>query len=341
MSRSIDHLPIRTLNTYLQQQISGFGELQFAEKFSGGQSNPTYLLGSESGKYVLRRKPPGKLLKSAHAIDREYRVIKALRDTNVPVAKAYHLCEDESIIGSAFYVMSFEEGRIFWDPSLVELKSDDDRCGIHEQMIDVLAALHEVDVTTVGLGDYGKPGNFFERQIGRWTKQYQAAETRQIDEMTELIAWLPKNMPPDSDRPSLIHGDYRLDNVMFDHHRTAAIAVLDWELSTLGHPLSDLGYYCMCLRLPKIGEVQGLQGVDRQALNIPAEAEMIERYCRLRNLSEIENWPFYLAFSFFRLAAIAQGVYQRSLQGNASNAKAAATGLLVEPLAQQAVHLIR
>lgn len=340
MANAIDTLDTQTLSDYLEQHIDGFEGPLDAEKFAGGQSNPTFLLKAKSGKYVLRRKPPGQLLASAHAVDREFKVISCLANSDVPVAKAYHLCEDDAVIGSMFYVMSFEEGRIFWDPALPELADNQQRSDFHREMIRVLAAMHNVDVNAVGLGDYGKPGNYFERQIGRWGKQYRAAETRTIDAMETLLEWLPANIPTDDGQVSLIHGDYRLDNVMFHPTESRAIAVLDWELSTLGHPFADLGYYCMCLRLPREGSIKGLLGIDRSELGIPSEEEIVSQYCELRGISGIENWHFYLAFSFFRLAAICQGVYKRALNGNASNKKALEVGKITEPLAQMAVALI-
>lgn len=337
---SIDSLNIEKLGRYLELNIEGFKGLISAEKFSGGQSNPTYLLNATSGNYVLRSKPPGELLKSAHAVDREYRVIQSLANTDVPVAHALHLCEDEEISGSMFYVMSYEEGRIFWDPALSELKKEQ-RQDYHDELIRILAAIHDVDVETAGLSDYGRPGNYFERQISRWTKQYQATETSSLENMNTLIEWLPSNLPADDGQISLIHGDFRFDNVIFDKTESSALAVLDWELSTLGHPLSDLAYYCMCLRLPAEGDVKGLAGKDRIALGLPEEEVVVKQYCELRNIPAIDNWPFYLAFSYFRMASILQGVYKRGIDGNASNKKALELGKLVEPLAKSAVELIR
>jgi aminoglycoside phosphotransferase (APT) family kinase protein len=334
----MEQLDISTLGPYLEQQVGGFADLRSAKKFSGGQSNPTYLLNAASGKYVLRRQPPGKLLKSAHAVDREYRVIAALRETDVPVPRAYHLCEDRSLIGSMFFLMSFEEGRIFWNPELPEMPAGE-RTDCYTDLIRVLAAMHNVDVDAVGLTDYGKPGNYFERQTGRWSSQYRAAETHRIDEMEKLMAWLAANTPPDDGQVSLIHGDYRLDNVMMHASEPHAIAVLDWELSTLGHPLADLAYYCMCLRLPPAGRVQGLAGVDRAALGIPGEQEIVERYCALRGIEGIAHWNFYLAFSFFRLAAIVQGVYKRALDGNASSDRAMEVGRMAGPLARMGAEI--
>jgi len=336
---TLESLNLEKLNAYLERNIKGFKGLSNAEKFSGGQSNPTYLLTADSGCYVLRSKPPGVLLKSAHAVDREFRVIQSLADSEVPVARALHLCEDENINGSMFYVMSFEEGRIFWDPALPELNKDQ-RVDYHHEMVRILAAIHDVDVNATGLDDYGRPGNYFERQISRWTKQYQATETIAIETMNMLIDWLPMNMPEGEEQVSLIHGDYRFDNIIFHPHEPRALAVLDWELSTLGHPLADIAYYCMCLRLPAEGDIKGLAGKDRVALGVPEEKSIIEQYCKLREIPAIENWPFYLVFSFFRLAAILQGVYKRGLDGNASNKKALQLGKLVEPLAKSAGDLI-
>lgn len=337
---ALESLDINRLGLYLESEIVDFKGLVSAEKFSGGQSNPTYLLNAASGQYVLRSKPPGDLLKSAHAVDREYRVIQALAGTDVPVARAFHLCEDEGVSGSMFYVMSYEEGRIFWDPALPELNREE-RLDYHDELLRILAAIHNINVETVGLSDYGRPGNYFERQISRWTKQYQATETASLENMNALIDWLPSNLPADDGQVSLIHGDYRFDNVIFHKTNSSALAVLDWELSTLGHPLSDLAYLCMCLRLPAEGDVKGLAAKDRKALGVPEEEAIVSKYCDLRDIPAIENWPFYLAFSFFRMASILQGVYKRGIDGNASNKKALELGKLVEPLAKSAVTLIR
>ena len=327
------------LNSYLEGHVDGFSGLVKAEKFPGGQSNPTWLLSAASGRYVLRSKPPGELLKSAHAVDREFRVISALTHTDVPVARALHLCEDEDVTGAMFYVMSYEDGRIFWDPALPEVGREE-RTDYHRELVRVLAAIHEVDIDAAGLADYGRPGNYYERQISRWTKQYKAAETTQIEPMDTLMDWLPANTPADDGRNGLIHGDYRIDNVIFHGKAVRALAVIDWELSTLGHPLSDLAYYCMCLRLPAEGDVKGLAGKDRNALGVPGEQEIIEQYGEFRRLSAIENWYFYLAFSYFRMAAICQGVYKRGLDGNASSTRALEMGRLVEPMAASAVELV-
>jgi len=327
------------LNTYLQRHVDGFRGLIKAEKFSGGQSNPTWLLSAASGRYVLRSKPPGNLLKSAHAVDREFRVIYALAATGVPVARALHLCEDEDVTGAMFYVMSYEEGRVFWDPALPELGKTE-RAGYYRELIRVLAAIHGVDINSVGLGDYGRPGNYYERQVSRWTKQYKAAETARIEPMDILMDWLPANTPADDGQNGLIHGDYRLDNLIFHPREARVLAVIDWELSTLGHPLADLAYFCMCLRLPAEGDVRGLADKDRAALGVLEEQAVIEQYCEFRRMPAIENWHFYLAFSYFRMASICQGVYKRGLDGNASGTRALELGRLVEPMAAAAVELV-
>ncbi|GAB3098402.1 phosphotransferase family protein [Aestuariicella hydrocarbonica] len=327
------------LALYLEQHVVGFKGPITAEKFSGGQSNPTFLLHAASGKYVLRRKPPGELLKSAHAVDREYRVIAALAGTGVPVAKAYHLCEDDSVIGSMFYLMEYIDGRVMWDPSLPE-ETPQNRAAIYTEMNRVLAALHSVDIEAVGLSDYGKPGNYFERQIGRWSTQYRASETQTIAEMETLMEWLPANMPADDGRIALAHGDFRLDNMMFHREKPQVLALVDWELSTLGHPFADLAYQCMQLRMESSGVMSGLGGVDRAALGIPSEEQYVAQYCERMGLDGIEHWNFYLVFSFFRFAAILQGVKKRAQGGNASSEKAVQMGALVSPLARQAVRLI-
>ena len=333
-----NQLDAEKLAAYLGDKIEGFEGPLEAEKFAGGQSNPTYLLKARSGQYVLRRQPPGQLLKSAHAVDREFRVLSALAATDVPVARAYHLCEDRSVIGSMFYVMSFEAGRIFWDPTLPEIAVGE-RAAYYEAILRSMAAMHDVDIEAVGLGDFGRPGNYFERQIGVWTKQYRAAETGRLEAMETLIEWLPAHCPPNDDKQVLVHGDFRIDNMIFDPDKPEVIAILDWELATLGNPLADLAYFCMCLRLPPDGHIPGLMGMDRRELGIPDEARMVRRYCELRGIPEIENWNFYLAFSFFRLAAIAQGVKKRAIDGNASSAQARKVGEMVVPLSRLGVAL--
>jgi aminoglycoside phosphotransferase (APT) family kinase protein len=339
MTNTPQQLDVATLTRYLEQHLPGFEGPLEAEKFKGGQSNPTFLLSARSGRYVLRRQPPGALLKSAHAVDREFRVLSALSGSAVPVARPYHLCEDRDVIGSLFYVMSYEDGRIFWNAALPEL-SRADRAAVYDAALRTMVALHDVDVEAVGLSDYGRPGNYFERQIGVWTKQYRAAETERLAPMETLIDWLPEACPEDAGRPSLVHGDFRIDNLMFERDSARVKAVLDWELSTLGNPLADLAYFCMCLRLPSEGHIPGLAGQDRDALGIPREAEIVARYSELRGIAPIRDWHFYLAFSFFRLAAIAQGVKARALQGNASSTEALRVGDMAQRLAEEAVRVI-
>ena len=328
------------LTTYLEENIYGFKGPLTLEKFAGGQSNPTFMITAKSGKYVLRRKPPGVLLKSAHAVDREYRVTKALIGTDVPVAKPLHLCTDEDIIGSWFYVMDFMEGRIFWDPALPEVENSE-RTAIYHEMNRVLATVHSVNLTTQGLEDYGKPGNYFERQIGRWTKQYKASETETIEPMEQLMKWVSKNIPEDDGKVSLIHGDFRLDNFIFHPTKPEVIAVVDWELSTLGHPLADLAYQCMQWRLPHNAQVRGLDGFDRKANGLPTEEDYVAEYAERMGWGKMDQWSFYLAFSFFRLAAILQGVMKRSLDGNASNSRAYEMGKMVSPLAEKAISILK
>lgn len=327
------------LTRYLEAHVPGFQGPTSVEKFSGGQSNPTFLLRAGSGRYVLRRQPPGELLKSAHAVDREFRVLKALADSSVPVPHVYHLCEDRGVIGSMFYVMSYMDGRIFWNPALPELPLCE-RKACYDALLRSMAVLHEVDVDAVNLSDFGRRGNYFERQISLWVKQYRAAETERQDDMEALIAWLPMACPTETDSASLVHGDFRFDNLMFSRDGCHVQGILDWELSTIGNPLADLAYFCMCLRLPAQGHIPGLAGLDRQVMGVPQEQEIVERYCTLRDIGPIRNWHFYLAFSFFRLAAIAQGVKARSLNGNASSAAATQVGNMVGPLAMQAVAIV-
>lgn len=327
------------LASYLENHIEGFQGPLSAKKFAGGQSNPTFLITTADARYVLRRKPPGQLLQSAHAIDREYAVLQALFNTTVPVARPFCLCEDESIIGGMFYVMSYAQGQIFWDPSLPELKREE-RGAIFDELIRVMAAMHDLDVNLVGLGDHGRPGSYFQRQLDRWSKQYRATATERREAMETLMHWLVANLPADDGQLSLIHGDYRIDNIIFDGSSHRAIAVLDWELSTLGHPLADLAYFCMGLRLPPMDQTKGLGGLDRDQLGVPQEREIISRYCELRRIDHIQDWTFYLAFSFFRLAAILQGVLKRALDGNASNDRALQVGRMTGTLVQMAVDLI-
>lgn len=325
---SATNIDIEKLEAYLSIAMPEFKGPLVVEKFTGGQSNPTFKLTASSGTYVLRRKPPGELLKSAHAVDREFKVINALQDTDVPVPKTYLLCEDDSIIGSMFYIMEYLEGRIFWDSSLPELATNAERTAIYDEMNRVLAAMHSVDIDAVGLRDYGAPGNYIERQINRWIKQYRASETETLDSMESLIKWLPENIPADDGTVTLAHGDYRLDNIMFHPTEPKVIAVLDWELSTLGHPLADLAYQCMGWAMPG-----SLLGVDRKTLGIPSDEDYIAAYCARTGRDGIDNWNFYLAFCYFRLAGIVQGIKKRALIGTASSDEAKARGEMVKPLA--------
>ena len=334
-------IDINALTIYLEQHLDGFQGPMSLEKFSGGQSNPTYKVLAQSGTYVLRRQPPGKLLKSAHAVDREYRVLKALKNTDVPVAQVYHLCEDIAVIGSMFYVMEFCDGSIYWHASLSEIDDNAQRTKMYDAMNKALVALHSVDIEAVGLSSYGKMGNYFSRQLDRWLAQYKASELQVIPAMDKLGQWLETHLPEDDGRVCLVHGDYRLDNIMFAKDNPEIIAILDWELSTLGHPFADLAYQCMGLRMPQgLGSIDGLKGIDRNRLGIPTEAEYVAKYCQRMNIDSIDNWSFYLCFSFFRLAAIVQGVAKRASQGNASNANADKVGAFVEPLALMALEII-
>ena len=330
---------VAQLADYLEDKVAGFKGPLTAEKFAGGQSNPTFKIMAASGEYVLRRKPPGELLKSAHAVDREYRVLSALANTEVPVAEVYHLCEDDSVIGSMFYLMEFKAGTVFWDPALPDM-SNAERGAIFDQMNQVLVDLHSVDVDKVGLADYGRPSNYFSRQTDRWSKQYRASELETIGDMDRLMEWLPQNMPADDGKLVLVHGDFRLDNIMFHPSEPRPLALLDWELSTLGHPYADLAYQCMQLRLDNDSVLAGLGGIDRQALGLPSEEDYVALYCQRMGLENIPNWNFYVVFSMFRFAAILQGVAKRAQEGNASSDKASRMGLLVKPLAKMAVELI-
>ena len=337
---AVGELDPGVLQPYLEANIEGFRGPIETRKFKGGQSNPTFRITAESGEYVLRRQPPGKLLKSAHAVDREYRVMAALADTAVPVPRVLHLCTDRDVIGSMFFVMEYCDGRIFWDAAIPEVGKAE-RTAIYDEKMRVLAELHKVDIDAVGLGDYGKPGNYFQRQYDRWTGQYRASEMRRIDAMESLMDWLGDNLPADDGRVSLVHGDYRLDNMIFDAGAPRIKALLDWELSTLGHPFADVGYLCMQMRMPQnVGTMSGLRGKDLAELGIPGEPEYVQRYCELVGIDRIENFSFYVAFSFFRLAAIVQGVARRAVDGNASSSRAAEVGAYVEPMAGFALEAI-
>ncbi|MCK0097610.1 phosphotransferase family protein [Yoonia sp. F2084L] len=325
------------LDIYLTDAIPEFTCLQEVVKFGTGQSNPTYQLNAASGTYVLRSKPPGRLLPSAHAVDREFRVMQALAGTDVPVPEVLHLAAaDTSPSKRAFFVMRYLPGRIFWDPALPDCPADQ-RPAIYDAMNAALAAMHHVDVDAIGLGDYGKPGNYFARQLDRWSSQYRASVDEPSEAMSQIMTWLGANMPADDGQVALVHGDWRLDNMIFQPDTPKIAGVLDWELSTLGHPMADLAYQCMQWRLPNQGDMRGLAGVDRAALGLPSEAEYVAAYAARRGLGQIENWPFYLVFAFFRLAAILAGVAARAAAGNASNpAMARKYGAAVPALAAMA-----
>lgn len=323
---------VANLERFMLGQVEGFKPPVTVEQFKGGQSNPTFRLTDGGGRrYVLRRKPPGKLLPSAHAVDREYRVIKALHGTDVPVAKPYALCEDDGVLGTAFYIMDYVEGRVLWDQSLPGY-APADRRAIFEEMNRVIAALHSVDYKAVGLSEFGKPGEYLTRQITRWTKQYQASETETIEAMNNLIAWLPGNIPP-GDETSVVHGDYRLDNMIFHPTEPRVLAVLDWELSTLGHPLADFSYHVMSWYLSP-QEFRGLGGLDLPSLGIPTVEEYVALYCKRTGRANIPNWDYYIAYNMFRLSAICQGIMGRVRDGTAASAHAIESGKRARPLAE-------
>lgn len=331
-----------TLAAYLARHLPELGHLKRLEKFATGQSNPTYRLTTGAGDFVLRAKPPGQLLKSAHAVDREFRVMQALGTSDVAVPQMIHLSDDEtSPFGRAFFLMAYQPGRIFWDPALPDIDRAE-RGAIYSAMNDTLAQLHDVGVAKVGLSDFGKPGDYFARQTDRWTRQYRASAVTPNDDMDSLINWLQANLPSDDGQVSLVHGDYRLDNMIFALDAPKVVALLDWELSTLGHPLADLAYQCMQWRLPHDAGMRGLGGIDRKALGLPSEAEYVAQYCETRKIPTPHNWEFYLAFSFFRLAAILEGVVRRSHDGNASNPETARGYARAIPvLARMATDLIK
>ncbi len=319
------------LADWMADHIAGSARPLEIEQFKGGQSNPTYRVSAGGRAYVLRRKPPGKLLPSAHAIDREYRVIAALATTDVPVAKTYALCLDDTIIGTAFYVMEYVAGRVFWDPTLPDLPRHERR-PIFAAMSEVIARLHRVDYAAIGLGDYGRPGNYALRQIDRWTRQYRASETETIAAMDRLIEWLPRNVPQDEET-TLIHGDFRIDNMIFHPTEPRVVAVLDWELSTLGNPLADFAYHMMPWRLGPQA-YRGLLGFDLEALGIPSEAEGCALYCRRTGRTSLPHWDFYIAFNMFRLAAILQGIMGRVREGTAASLRAQESGARAKVIAE-------
>ena len=321
------------LDGYLQSRLPNFEGISSIKQFKGGQSNPTFLIKSVNKNYVLRRKPPGNLLKSAHAVDREYKIIKALKKVNFPVPETHILCTDESVIGTIFYVMEFLQGRIFWDADMPDCTIKE-RSEIYDDLNKNLAVMHNLDYESLGLSDFGVPGNYFARQISRWSKQYRYSETKKIKEMDKLIEWLSQNIP-DNDESSIVHGDYRLDNVIVHPTEPKIIGILDWELSTIGHPLGDFTYNLLSWQMPDIGIGSGgLFGQNIKELGIPSEEEYINSYCERTGLScGIEDREFYSAYNFFRLAAILQGIAGRVRDGTASNAKAKSLIKAIEPLA--------
>ncbi len=334
---------VSALTAWLEKNLDGFKGPLTVESFKGGQSNPTYKLITPQCSYVMRAKPGpvAKLLPSAHAVEREFAVMKGLYGTGVPVPKMYVLCEDESVIGRAFYVMEFMQGRVLWDQSLPDMTRQQ-RGDIYNEMNRVIAALHSVKYADQGLANYGKPGNYFERQIGRWSKQYVASITQHIPEMDQLMAWLPQHIPAsarDESMTSIVHGDYRLDNLMFHPTEPRVLAVLDWELSTIGHPLADFSYHCMAWHIPP-GSFRGIGGLDHRGLGIPVEEEYIRMYCERTGLTTPEalkaDWNFYLAYNMFRIAAILQGIAKRVENGTASSAQAVKSAAGARPLAQMA-----
>lgn len=327
----------RRIGAYLSAYLPEVGDVRSCRKLEGGQSNPTYLLETAHTTCVLRAKPTGRLLQSAHAIDREFQVLTSLQGTAVPVPKPYLYCNDSSVLGSEFYVMEHVAGRTFWSPTVPEVEQPQ-RSKIYQSMNDVLVALARVDLEAVGLVDYGRREGFFERQVRRWTEQYRAAETNRRNHMETLIDWLPRNVPVDDGRASLMHGDFRLDNLLIDERGQVA-AVLDWELSTIGHPLCDLAYQCAQWRLPA-GRMRGLDGIDREAIGIPSEARYVQRFCERIGMTRASGWTFLLVLSLFRLASICQGIYRRGLDGNASSANALDFDERTAVIAEKAVAIV-
>jgi len=321
------------LARWLTENVEGYAGPLTINQFKGGQSNPTYQLVTPAKKYVLRKKPDGKLLPSAHAVDREFRVISSLYPTGFPVARPYALCQDDSVLGAMFYVMEMVEGRILWDGSLPDMNPVERRA-VYENKIATLAKLHNTDHVAIGLADYGKPGNYFARQIDRWSKQYKLSETETIDEMNRLIDWLPQTIPP-GERTSIVHGDYRLDNMVLHATEPRVIAVLDWELSTLGDPLGDFTYYLMNWVMPSDGR-SGLGGRDVAALGIPTQEEAVKLYCEFTGRDGIPELDWYFSYNAFRLACILQGIAGRVRDGTAASAHATQMIARIRPLASAA-----
>jgi aminoglycoside phosphotransferase (APT) family kinase protein len=327
----------KALDEYLKNNLEGYAGALNVQQFEGGQSNPTFLLNAGGTEYVMRKKPPGKLLPSAHQVEREFRVMKALEKSDVPVPRMYLLCDDENIIGTPFFVMEHVQSRVLEDITLPGMPPEE-RHAVYLDMIRILAALHSVDYGALGLDNFGKPGNYFTRQIGRWSKQYVAAKTDEIESMERLMEYLPANVPAD-DTSCIVHGDYRLGNMLLHPTEPRIVDVVDWELSTLGHPLGDLGYSCMFYHSGIVGRAS-LEDQSGSATGIPSEEEFLAEYCRLTGRDGIPNWKFYLAFSFFRLASILQGVYKRGIMGNASSTEAMERGRMARDIADLAGSLL-
>ena len=331
MAGAAHRLDAARIARWLEAEVAGFRGPLSIEPFKGGQSNPTYKLSAPSGRYVLRRKPAGKLLPSAHAVEREFRVMRALAGTGVPVPRVFALCADDSVAGTAFYVMEHVEGRIFWDPTLTDC-APVERGAIFDSMNEVIARLHVANFAALGLADFGRPGNYVARQIARWTQQYRASETEPIPAMDRLIDWLPAHLPA-SDRTTLVHGDYRIDNLLFHPAEPRVVAVLDWELATLGDALGDFAYHLMAWRLPP-ALFRGLAGADLARLGIPGEAAYVASYCRRTGRDGIAHLDFYLAYNMFRLAAILQGIMGRVRDGTAASENARDAGVRARAVAE-------
>lgn len=327
------------LADFLRTRVAPFDGPLVVEQFKGGQSNPTFRLTAGDARYVMRAKPgpAAKLLPSAHAVDREHRVMNALHAAGIPVPKMYALCDDESVIGRAFFIMEWVDGRVLWDQSLPGM-APPERAAIYDEMNRVIARLHSVDYKGVGLETFGRPGQYLARQIDRWIKQYRASETEKIPAMDNLIEWMPKNIPA-GDETSVVHGDYRLDNMIFHKTEPRILAILDWELSTLGHPLADFSYHCMSWRIPP-GAFRGIGGLDLRALGIPVEDDYVAAYCRRTGRAAIEHWDFYMAYNMFRLSGILQGIMKRALDGTAASDQAFDAGKRAKPLAEMGWALV-
>lgn len=341
MTKDLFEFDLPALSAFLSDRIDGFEQISAVEKFGTGQSNPTYMLRTQNKTFVLRAKPPGKLLKSAHQVDREFRVMKALAGSHVPVPKMYCLCDAPNPLGVMFFVMEMVQGRSIWDPSMPDATRSE-RGAMYREMCETLAHLHNVDPASVGLGDFGAPGNYFERQLSRWTRQYQASELERRDDVHWLIDWLNERLVENDGAVSVVHGDYRIDNMIWQSGSPKIAALLDWELSTLGHPMADVAYQAMQWRQPVGPQTRGLGDLDRAELGIPTETAYLAHYCETRGIAEPENWSFYLAFSYFRMIAILEGVVRRAVDGNASNPKGIDGFRRAIPvLAEQAVAISR